>query len=947
MVATRLGPSVWHPGRGFTLVAALILSVSTARAQERPGAVITGRVVLVADHVPIAGVVVSVEGTLLQSISDSAGRYRLSGVPPGPQVLLARRIGYAPARIPLTVPPTGSVVRDIAMAQHALELPEIQVTADVSGRARGEAGTSSVVERDAIAHQTATSLTGVLELLPGVPLQPPGLDAVQQFSLRSVATSTPAATTLGGPSAAQLASLGTLIILDGVPVSNNANLQTTGPRGEQRLAATGGAGIDLRQIPASTIERVEAIRGIPSARYGDLTQGVIVVDTRAGRVAPQLNARFDVRTIEASMVGGWGLGASHTVTAVADVAKSDISPGLSGETATRITAQLAHRATLGRRPGGVGEPRLALDTRASFFQLFQDNPEQPDVEPGLESSNRDRGWAAQERARLSLGRGAALTLTTAADYTQRRSRAQANRIRGASPFTDRLTEGTQEGRFVQGAYLSQFQLQGDEWRLYNRLEAETPASWLGAEHELRAGLELRREWNDGPGYLFDIEFPPQVSFNSVQGYDRPRRFDAIPPVATSGVYVDDRLVRRLLGQATLDLQAGLRLDLLHDGTLWTSGIRDAVLEPRVNAQLSPWPWLRLRAGWGRAGKAPTVGQLYPAPQYFDVVNVNWYATDPAERLAVLTTFIRDPTNPALGFSTADKREAGIELATPRGNAALSLVAFRDRTTGGIGYANDPTFLLREHFNLADSTTGTGVPPVIVEPAAYADTVPVLIARPANILTLNNHGFEATLSLPEFQPLGLQLSVQGAWIKTEFLQNAVDFGQSFSPFQTGTAARAPYWESVERTGEQIIVTYRLVHHEPRFGLVVSLTVQHLAKDVLEDLAGTDTLAFAGYITRTGELVPVPPERRADPEYAELHVPRSGVLLLPRETPADWLASLQVSKTLPLGGELRFYAFNASDRLGRFQESAAERQRQLPGMRFGVELTAPLPFGGGLR
>jgi len=935
------------PRRGLMLFAALVLVVGTAGAQERPGAVITGRVVVVSGNVPVAGVVVSVEGTLLQSISDSAGRYRLSGVPPGPQVLLARRIGYAPTRIPVTVPPTGNVVRDVAMAQHALELPEIQVTADVSGRARGEAGTSSVVERDAIAHQTATSLTGVLDLLPGVPLQPPGLDAVQQFSLRSVATSTPAATTLGGPSAAQLASLGTLIILDGVPVSNNANLQATGPRGEQRLAATGGAGIDLRQIPASTIERVEAIRGIPSARYGDLTQGVIVVDTRAGRVAPQLMARFDVRTIEASLVGGWGLGASHTVTALADVARSDISPGLSAEQATRITAQLAHRATLGGRPGETAEPQLALDTRASFFQLFQDNPEQPDVEPGRESSNRDRGLAAQVRARLSLGRGAALTLTTAGDYTQRQSRSQANRIRGATPFTDRLTEGRQDGRFVQGAYVSQFQLEGDEWHLYTRLEAETPGLWLGAEHQLRAGLELRREWNDGPGYLFDIEFPPQVAFNAVQGYDRPRPFDAIPPAAMSALYVDDRLLWRFLGPATLELQAGLRVDLLHDGTWWASGVRDALPEPRVNAQLSPWPWLRLRAGWGRAGKAPTVGQLYPAPQYFDVVNVNWYATDPAERLAVLTTFIRDPTHPALGFSAADKREAGVELATPRGDATLSLVAFQDRTTGGVGYDRTPTFLLREHFNLADSTIGTGVPPVIVEPAAYADTVPVLIDRPANILTLDNHGIEGTLSLPIFRPLGVQLSVQGAWVKTEFLQNAVDFGASFSAFQTGTAARAPYWASVQRTGEQLIVTYRLVHHQPRFGLVVSLTVQHLARDVLEDLAGTDTLAFAGYVTRSGELVPVPPERRADPEFADLRVSRAGVLLLPRATPPDWLASLQVSKTLPLGGELRFYAFNASDRLGRFQESASERQRQLPGMRFGVELTAPLPFGGSLQ
>jgi len=920
---------LWHAGAG---------SIS---AQERSRAVVSGIVVTAgSQRTPMAGVALSVEGTALRTVSDANGRYRLVDVPAGPQVLLARRIGFAPARIAVSVPPSGTLVRDIPMAEQALELPEIQVTADVAGRARGEAGTTTVVERDAIAHQTAASLSGVLELLPGIPLRPPGLDNVQQFSLRTAPTGAGSGVTVGGPTSGDLGSLGTLLVLDGVPVSNNANLQTVGPRGEARLQLTGGGGVDLRQIPASTIERVEAIRGVPSARYGDLTQGVIVVDTRAGRVPLQANARTDVRSLEVSTVGGWQVGESHLITAYADVARSTIAPGLTGETATRLTAQIAHRTTSGADVADSSPSRLTFDTRASFFQLFQDNPERPEVEPGVESTNRDRGLRVQERARLALGRASALTLTSAMDHTRRRTIAQSPRLRGATPFTNRLTEGRQEGRFVQGEYLSRFSLEGEEWRFYHRLEAESAADWLGFDHRLRAGLELRREWNAGPGYVFDVEFPPQVTFNGVQGYDRPRPFDAIPPTATTAVYLDDRLVRSVFGSVALEMQAGLRLDALHRGTWWPSGVRDAVLQPRVNAQLSPWPWLRLRGAWGRAAKTPTLGQLHPAPQYFDVVNVNWYADDAAERLAVLTTFIRDPESPALGFSIARKREVGFELATPRGDATLSLVAFNERTTGGIGFRSDPVFLLREHFDLTDSTLGTGSPPQIVEPASFADTVPVLIDRPANILSLESRGYEATLALPPVRPLGLRLEVQGAWIKTEFFQDAVDFGRSFNDFQVGTAPRAPYWDAVRRTGEVAIVTYRLVHHQPRFGLVVSVTVQHYVKDVLEDLAATDTLGFAGYVTRTGALVAVPPERRADAEFADLRVARAGVLIQPRETPPDWLGSVQVSKTVPLGGELRFYAFNAGDRLGRFQESATARVRQLSPMRFGLELTMPL-------
>src|SRR5207244_5514747 len=121
---------------------------------------------------------------------------------------------------------------------------------------------------------------------------------------------------------------------------------------------------------------------------------------------------------------------------------------------------------------------------------------------------------------------------------------------------------------------------------------------LGASNTLRAGAEFKREWNAGSGYAFDVEFPPQVTFNGVNGFDRPRRFDNIPALATTAVYLDDRLVRAMPLGMFLELQSGLRVDALHRGAWWTSGARDAVVQPRMNVQLSPREWLRFRAAWG-------------------------------------------------------------------------------------------------------------------------------------------------------------------------------------------------------------------------------------------------------------------------------------------------------------------------------------------------------------
>jgi outer membrane receptor protein involved in Fe transport len=945
-VAAAFAAVVRKYGGAIVICAAVLLLyplASTAQEPRRTGATVTGRVIDASSSAAIAAAEVMIEGTSIRALSDSVGRYLLGRVPAGPQMLVVSALGYARSRIPLNVPGAGILVQDVQLAVRPLQMEGLIVVADPSSRARGELGTASVVDEQAIANQTAASLQGVLELIPGETLKPPGLDNLQQISLRAVPTSTSPSMTLGEPLAGDLASFGTLIIMDGVPISNNANLQSLGPRGEMRITSSAGGGIDLRRVPASTIERVEVIRGVPSARYGDLTQGVIVVDTRASVVAPTVAARYDAHLLEGSLIGGRQFGLPHALTANVDLASNQISPGINDDNAYRVSAQLAHRLALGGDAAVRGESGWSVfDTRVDFYQVYEDNPEDPEVFPGRASWGRDMGLRLSERARLPLGDLGTLAITGSLDYTRQRNYRQALLVRGAMPFTDQLEEGRAFGRFIGGEYLSRLWLEGDSWQLYTRVEAAQPTWLLGLDQRARAGLELRREWNSGPGYRFDIEFPPQVTFNGVNGFDRPASFDAIPGVATTTAYLDDRIRAVLPGAMPLELQAGLRLDLLHDGEHWFSGIRDAVLQPRLNAQLAPWPWLRLRGAWGRTGKQPPLAQVYPPPQYYDVVNVNWYANDPAERLAVLTTFTRDPTNHELGYATARKAEAGIELA-PAAGFGLNLVAFSDRTTGGVGYRSVPDFLIREHFQLSDSTQGTGVPPEIIEPASYADTVPVLIHVPDNNLTLESKGFEGTLDLPEFRPIRTKLNVQASWIETRYFKRGIDFGLLFSEFQLSEhIPRSPYWEDPIRTGKLGLITYRLIHHQPALGLVITGTIQHTFKETERDIAATDSLAFAGYITRNGELVPVPPERRGDPEFEDLRQTRSGVFQIEEyERPADWIASLQVSKTLPRGGRLSFYAFNVLDRPGRFSESGFG-SRVYPSLRFGLEVS--LPVGG---
>lgn len=916
---------------------------ATALSGQRsatPTAEVRGRVVDATTLDPIRGALVSLEGGR-PVLTDSVGRFLLLAAPAGPQVIVARRIGFTPTRYPVTVPTSGTITVELVLARRALELPGVIVTATPEARARGETGTASVVDRDAISTQVAASIAGILELTPGVLLSAPGLDGVQQIGLRAVPTSGGGSVLGGssGPSAADLASFGTLIVVDGVPLSNNANLQTGGPRAELATPSSAGGGVDLRRIPAATLQRVEVIRGIPSARYGDLTNGAIVVDTRAGVVEPEVAGRYDYQTSAATIVGGSSLGAQQVGTASLEATRTLLTPGLLTDDAVRVSAQLQHRLLLGGAPGPEGtEPRIAVDSRLDFYRLFQDNPEQP-IFPGHATFAHDQGLRVSERARLALPGAASITLTFALDRTSQHSYRQDSLIRAAMPFTDRLTAGRDTGKFILGPYLARLRLDGVPWLLYGRLEGEVARAALGLDHHLRLGAELRREWNAGPGYQFDIEFPPQVAFNGVQGFDRPRRFDAVPAVATSAFYLDDRMLRPLGDRASFEIQAGLRVDLRHWGTDWLHVPRDVAWQPRFNAQLAPRSWLRLRAGAGRTAKLPALAQLYPARQYFDVVNVNWYAPDPAERLAILTTTVRDPTNTRLRYSIGKKIEAGIEVDLGSRGSSVSLVRFRDAISGGVGLRALPGFLIREHFDLTDSTVGTGSPPGIIEPAASLDSVPILVDQPSNNLDLTDRGWELTASLPEVRSLHSQLEVQAVTIATRLDQGGPDFGLHFSDFQqTGSLLRAPYWDGVTREGRRAVITTRLVHRRPEVGLVITLTTQFLVHESTNDVGATDSLAFAGFITRDGVLVPVPPALRGDPQYADLRIPRLGVATSRRNLPDDWILSLQVSKTLPLGGRLSCFAFNAFDRPGRIDASGAARSFQP--VRFGLEITMPV-------
>ena len=130
----------------------------------------------------------------------------------------------------------------------ALNMDEVVVTATAVNSNKG----TSVyrVDDQAIKQIQAMNLNDILSLLPGNKMGASDFMSVQQANLRSAVVS-------------DANNFGTSVIVNGMALSNDANMQASNPTigiGDSRSSV--GGGIDLRSISASGIQSVEVITGV-------------------------------------------------------------------------------------------------------------------------------------------------------------------------------------------------------------------------------------------------------------------------------------------------------------------------------------------------------------------------------------------------------------------------------------------------------------------------------------------------------------------------------------------------------------------------------------------------------------------------------------------------------------------------------------------------------------
>jgi hypothetical protein len=907
-----------------------------------------GTVLNARDGKPLAAVRVMVVGTEIGAMTKTDGTFCLSlPAQQGTVRLQVQRFGFAVQTIeqPLETMPSKPLI--IRLAERIFETENVTVTAREESR-HSQGSTVSRIDRAAIEHVQASNLADVLQLVPGQLAQNPSFQSEQQSLLRQNPTNA---------DANRANALGTAVVMDGTPLSNNANMQSnvtilnSGPSALPPFSSVAGRGVDLREVPAANIASVEVIRGIPSVRHGDLTAGAILVETFAGAMKPQVLLRANPNAVEGDISAGFGNGVSESgFNAGLNVVRSQEDPRVTTDNFYRLTANAAW--TQPWVVSELGAPVLSTTLRLAYTTTLDESLDDPDDRLFL----RER-FSREWRLRTNLNGfwrfsapnappnpASVLRWTFSATTGEQNSffqdlitRSDIFPITAATPRIGADT--TVQGIFAPVEYLNKTTVSGRPLNLYGRVEAShlltIAADDEGSTLALKplVGVEYRLDANFGAGRQFNVLTPPRQNYSVGE---RPRSFDDIPPLSQASAYAEI-LASGGIFKRPFSLVAGVRYDNVAPLS-FTQGRFGTTLVPRINASFEPISGLELRTGYGITAKAPVLAHLYPNPQFFDVVNYSYFASNPAERLVVLTSrAITTAPESARAFTT-EKAEIGFN--TRFEGFRTTLVAYREHTRGAFGISR--LVHAMPFARLRATSFPRNMPPILAPEPMRLDTFLGQYDTPTASRTIQTSGIEWTIDAPEIAPLRTTINLSGAWTLSTATDEALeaDYG-ALTRFANAPPRIGVFLNDEQRESERLVTSLRIINRFPELGLVLSWLVQTVWQERDRFLALSEIPR--GFVDKSGRMTLISQAQAEGDNFKDIRRPFDARLLLTEDRPPLWLVNMRLTKTLPAGLQLSFYVNNLfADRPLYFQRRNERFTERNINLFFGLELQYAIPL-----
>jgi hypothetical protein len=516
--------------------------------------------------------------------TDFNGNYILKKIKPGEYTLEVSCMGYE--KISRKIKITAGIIIELnfTLKTTAFQIGGIEVIG-TSELLPTEVGTKTTITGGEIEHFQASSIKDVLDLVPGVQKsENPGLGKTSQVALR-------------GNDNDNLSTFGTLVVIDGTPVSNNANLQFQRPVSSTFGSSNMMGSIDLRTIPADNINNLEIVTGLPSVKYGDATSGVINIKTKIGVSPNRFKFKNNPDTREGNFEGGIKVG-DGSLSYNLNAAQSERDVRISGDEYLRVTGQLVYS-------NNFFDNSFNMNNKISYQRILDDQEPRGDLR---QTFNYNHSYSVSLSSWGSYKYDDAVSSLEYNLYsTMRRENSMKSKL-----VTDYVI--LPSGDTVT-SYIGKVENRGIEWTVGGRLEYTTAFYTGDIIHKILIGIEPQYNANTGEGVVFDT----LLSYYGQGSGNRPYSFDNIPGQFLIGMYFEDKITGHLLFD--FNLMLGFRYEMYRPtkfnlSGLWGNGDlveshQGTFFNPRLNLMIYFSAENQLRLSAGTSSKSPPMSMVYP------------------------------------------------------------------------------------------------------------------------------------------------------------------------------------------------------------------------------------------------------------------------------------------------------------------------------------------------
>lgn len=786
--------------RKLLLILFVILHFITLEAQN-----ISGLVKDIDSDLPIAGAKVSIENSGISTYTNQKGEFSLQTN--ARDELIITKTGYLEKKIQFTS--KTNIVIELQRA--TIRIREVTLTA------RKKHYSEIEIKEEALKNIQAFSLNEVLEQIPGQKLQNLNLNEFKPIVFRSV---TP---TFIGNDGFGNKSFGTAVMVDGIPISNNENMQNYGGNiggvfspnsygsgfgignGFNGYFTNANYGADLRQIPVENIESVEVIQGIPSAKFGDLTSGLINVTQKSGKTPYRFYTTVREGTQEYNINKGFSLGEQLGYMNVnLNYLKSNSEPRTQFNVYERISGNLMW--TWYNKNKNISNS-ISLDLGSN---LDNANFEEEDTDMRI-TNNKKRDFRVSNRFNWRFKEAFFDNLAINLNYSSSYQNSYESKIVnvGGEVVGTSLTEGVYTGTYTPVSYRQIKEVEGKPISTFFSAELKkkfkTNSNW---NHFLVLGTSFRSSDNKGRGRLGAPEnILNFFGFGAGEGGQAVRPYNFGENVRAEyqySLFAEDNIFK-VFGKNIFNFNGGLRYD---------NQFGSSVLQPRINTYFTFQNKFKIRAGFGIASKAPSINQIYTGPRYYDAALAD-IRLPGYYNLGIVQTFIDSQNNEGLKPSKSMRSEIGFDYRLKNGNIGITF--YHNQLYDG--FTNQSFAVKRGIAELDIIYNGTKTPTyTILGYKDYYYTQNSIV----NALESRDKGIELLANFRKLPIKNLSIDINGSYVETTN-NNKTDrlYRSSNGLANEVYGVYKPYEVYFKNLNIGFIFNY----HLPKAGLVISLRTQH--------------------------------------------------------------------------------------------------------------------------